>query len=365
MPELDTVRGIAVLLVLLYHGIAPPLGANMSDLGTTLFAVAQYGWTGVNVFFVLSGFLITGILLDNRARPDYFSRFYIRRALRILPALYAALLVLRLGGWISLPFAGAAMLFCANLAPLLGLPMQYGPLWSLAVEEHFYMVWPAAVRKLPHNSLAVLLAVVCLASPVLRLLRFVVYGENLNSLYTWFNADGLAFGAMLALWCRQAWFQRSQLKWFSVCALGLGLTAFLTLQNYPRTNAALQISACNLVSAGFLAGVLLLGTSRWKRLVDRPILKLLGYISYGLYLVHVLMFRVTEILFSRLWPVLGFLGSTRVMLIRFLLGSCMAILIAYLSRRSLEEFFLLLGFSSAGKGTAPMHVPDPALLRIG
>ncbi len=349
MPELDTVRGLAVLLVLFYHGIAPQIGGEISHLGATLLFIAQYGWTGVNLFFVLSGFLITGILVENRERSDYFSRFYIRRALRILPALYAALTVLYLAGWISLRFMGAAMLFFANGAPLLGIPMQYGPLWSLAVEEHFYMFWPAAVRKFPHRSLVALLAVVCFTSPIARLIRFVVYGESLNSLYTWFNLDGLAFGAMLALWCRRSWFRRSQLEWFSLCSLVVGLITFARVQAYPAASAALQISACNVASAGFLAGVLLLGTSRWKFLVDRPILKLLGYVSYGLYLIHVLMFRVTELLFSRLWPILSSLGSTRVMLIRFLLGSCLATLIAYLSRRSLEEFFLRMGFSSRNR----------------
>ena len=72
MPELDTVRGLAVLLVLFYHGIAPQIGAEISHLGTTLLSIAQYGWTGVNLFFVLSGFLITGILVENRERSDLY-----------------------------------------------------------------------------------------------------------------------------------------------------------------------------------------------------------------------------------------------------------------------------------------------------
>jgi len=85
--------------------------------------------------------------------------------------------------------------------------------------------------------------------------------------------------------------------------------------------------------------------------VDQPILKLLGFVSYGLYLIHVLVFRVTEMLFFSLWPMFGHVGSTGLMLIRFVRGSCLAILLAYLSRRSLEEFFLRMGFSSSRRST--------------
>jgi peptidoglycan/LPS O-acetylase OafA/YrhL len=83
MPELDSMRGIAVLMVLFLHGMAAPLNANLSRLGQTMLSVSQYGGVGVNLFFVLSGFLITGILIANRGRPDYYRRFYARRALRI------------------------------------------------------------------------------------------------------------------------------------------------------------------------------------------------------------------------------------------------------------------------------------------
>ena len=107
-----------------------------------ILAISGYGGVGVNLFFVLSGFLITGILVNSRSNPDYYRRFYTRRALRILPAFYATLLLLMLGGWIGWRFFLASILFLANSANLVGVAIQYGPLWSLAVEEHFYMFWP-------------------------------------------------------------------------------------------------------------------------------------------------------------------------------------------------------------------------------
>jgi peptidoglycan/LPS O-acetylase OafA/YrhL len=90
MPELDTIRGIAVLLVLFFHGFGFRYGLQgLSGLPKLLVAATLPGWAGVNLFFVPSGFLITGILLDTRRRTDYFGRFYTRRALRILPLYYA------------------------------------------------------------------------------------------------------------------------------------------------------------------------------------------------------------------------------------------------------------------------------------
>src|SRR6516164_2732013 len=124
MPELDSLRGIAILLVLFFHGF------NLEGALTSLHGPARYfavltfgGWTGVYLFFVLSGFLITGILLDSKNRPDYYRRFYIRRALRILPAFYLLLLLLWLlpktglfeGRHVGWPFLWLSFFYLANL----------------------------------------------------------------------------------------------------------------------------------------------------------------------------------------------------------------------------------------------------------
>jgi peptidoglycan/LPS O-acetylase OafA/YrhL len=165
MPELDSIRGIAIMLVLFFHGMSPPLSPELSRGGKFILAVSQHGSAGVNLFFVLSGFLITGILIDSRNHAGYYRRFYIRRALRILPAFYATLLILLVGGWISWRFLALSVLFLANTTPLLGVPLQYGPLWSLAVEEHFYMLWPAIVRRLSPLGLMLLLTAILAITP--------------------------------------------------------------------------------------------------------------------------------------------------------------------------------------------------------
>jgi peptidoglycan/LPS O-acetylase OafA/YrhL len=352
MPELDAVRGIAILLVLLFHGMARPLHAELSVVGRSLFAVSQYGWTGVNLFFVLSGFLITGILLDAKHGPDYFRRFYFRRALRILPALYGTLLILLIGGWISFRFAAISILFLANFAAVLGLAHWYGPLWSLAVEEHFYMLWPFVVHRCSARKLTIVASVVCIASPLLRILNLVgsPVPQHFASLYTWFNLDGLSLGALLAIWLRAPSFRRERLASIALPITIASGVAFFLLVGRQWADATVVTSACNLASAGFLSWVLLVGTSHWKFLVDRPILKFYGFISYGLYLIHILAFHLSDVLLSH--PLAALVANQKpllAMLLRFGGGLVLGTGLAFLSRRSLEERFLRINHSSRGK----------------
>jgi spermidine synthase len=349
MPELDSLRGVAILLVLFFHGMAPVQNAELSSAGKIVFDISHYGWGGVNLFFVLSGFLITGILMDSRDREDYYRRFYIRRALRILPALYAMLVLLLVGGWIKWQFLLLSAVLLANSTPLLGVALQYGPLWSLAVEEHFYLLWPALIRRLSPRRLILVIAVIFTLSPLSREIGFVLahYPQNFASLYTWSNLDGLALGASLAIWLRQPWFRREQLSRVALPLLLGGLAAFVVIAKYPSAEAAFGSTACNLTSAGLVSCTLLAGTTHWSFVVDRPFLKFLGFISYGLYLVHLLAYRLAEILFSRWLSQLISAGwPTAAMLLRFLAGSVLALVVAYVSRGSLEKKFLRMGFAS-------------------
>ena len=349
MPELDAVRGIAILLVILVHGMARPLHADLPTLGQSLFALSQYGWTGVNLFFVLSGFLITGILLDSKRRPDYFRRFYFRRALRILPALYGTLLILLIGGWISFRFTAISVLFLANFAAVLGIAHWYGPLWSLAVEEHFYMIWPFVVRRCTPSKLMIFAGAVCIASPFLRILNLIgsPVPQHFASLYTWFNLDGLSLGALLAIWLRMPSFSRPQLARIALPITVVSGAAFFLLAGRQWADATVVTSACNLASAGFLSCMLLAGTSRWKFLVDQPVLKFYGFISYGLYLIHILAYHLSDILLSR--PLAALVASQKpllAMLLRFSGGLILGTAIAFLSRHSLEETFLRIKHGS-------------------
>jgi peptidoglycan/LPS O-acetylase OafA/YrhL len=160
IPELDGIRGIAILSVLLFHLFKytmlyrPVLGENWARLAHLAARATEHGGYGVDLFFVLSGFLITGILLDTRSDGHYFRNFYGRRALRIFPLYYAVLAVILLcyrdsGNYVLLSFFQLS-----NIAPILGIMMVNGAMWSLSVEEHFYLCWPLIVRKLNFDNVA-------------------------------------------------------------------------------------------------------------------------------------------------------------------------------------------------------------------
>lgn len=353
MPELDSVRGIAILLVVLFHGMAPPVHRELCPSGRWLLILSQYGWVGVNLFFVLSGFLITGILLESRQDANYFRRFYFRRALRILPVLYGTLLVLLIVGWISFRFMAVSVLFLANFAWVMGVRGGYPILWSLAVEEHFYLLWPLVVRRCSLRKLMMVAAAVCLGSPILRIL--ILLGSttppHIASLYTWFNLDGLCLGALLRIWLHMPSFRRDQLARVALPVTIVSGAAFLFLAGQRWADATVLKSACNLASAGFLSCMLLVGTGPWRFLVDRPILKFYGFISYGLYLAHIFAFHASDILFSNRLSLLINWKPMIATLLHFASGLLLGTVIAYLSRRSLEERFLRVGYSS---GYAPV-----------
>jgi peptidoglycan/LPS O-acetylase OafA/YrhL len=217
MPELDTLRGIAVLMVVLYHELYWGIDSSVfPPMKPQIMALAWVGRLGVDLFFVLSGFLITGVLMNSRARQDYYRRFYTRRALRILPALVLTVALLLAARAVPLEFALLSLAYLANLAPLLGVAIAYPVLWSLAVEEHFYTVWPWVVRKLSNRGVLALCGAIVAVSPVLRSISF----ELANSKgwvsyqifdYTWNASDGLAWGGALAIYLAEFAPARSKL----------------------------------------------------------------------------------------------------------------------------------------------------------
>jgi peptidoglycan/LPS O-acetylase OafA/YrhL len=334
MPELDSIRGLAILAVLFYHGFYWGIDLNAFPVWQRrLLTVAWCGRLGVNLFFVLSGFLITGLLLDSCGRPQYYRRFYLRRARRILPVYAAILAVLTL---LRYPptFLMLSAVYLSNLTPLLGVPIAYPVLWSLAVEEHFYFVWPAVVRRLARSALLALCACIIGASPILRFISFHhARGFEFND-YTWNSADGLACGAVVAILLRMWKENRQYLRGLVAASLGaaLILSPFAVSSRSTAIGAALQVVPWHALFTGVLGGCLLVGTTRWKQLVQIPALRFFGRISYGLYLVHLLTFDA----FDRLVRWHGLPGLT----VRFCFAATLATVLAWLSREYFEERFL-------------------------
>jgi peptidoglycan/LPS O-acetylase OafA/YrhL len=334
MPELDSIRGLAILMVVLYHGLYWNVDLSaLPQAQRTFLTIFWCGRLGVNLFFVLSGFLITGLLLDSCKRTDYYRRFYARRARRILPA-YGLILAVLLALHYSSLFIVLSAFYASNLTPLIGVPIAYPVLWSLAVEEHFYFAWPFVVKRASRSALLILCFLIIFVSPILRWVSFhYAHGFEFND-YTWNSADGIACGAAVAVLLRVWRNNRRSLTWLVAACIAIAaiLAPFGVTSRQLPIGAALQVVPWHALFTAILGGSLLLGTTKWKMLVQVPALRFLGRISYGLYLVHLLCFHAVDRFFH--WHALSGL------VIRFFLAATLAVILSWLSRTYFEERFL-------------------------
>ncbi len=367
---LDVLRGLAILGVLVYHGVAGNLHwAAWSGVARMVVHVATYGSTGVHLFFLLSGFLITGILLDGRTKPHAMRTFYVRRALRILPAYLVMLIVLKAAGVIGWRFVLACLLYIANMAKLVGASnSEYGSLWSLAVEEQFYLVWPWIVRRLSLRALARVATALCIATVLLRVVLFHAAPTADHYYKTWDNADYLLYGALIAIGCRSGALHRGNIGRLIALLLGAGGAALLVLAFAPAVDPTGWLAAieggCGLLPlVAVYAALLLVTLARNEgRTPSNPVARgliFLGYISYGLYLVHSFVYelydRWTAATALRIQP--PHFGTQ---LLRALVGAVVSILIAWLSRATYEEWFLRRKWGRPAPAADPgaaTHVP--------
>ncbi len=309
IPALDGLRGIAILLVLLCHAVFFELHSS-SKLLSPLLTFGKLTWSGVDLFFVLSGFLIGGILLDAMDSPQYFKTFYIRRAYRILP-LYAVLLAafsLRfltaqgsagpLGNFTPSPIPWASYVtFTQNIWMGLRGTLGVGAMaatWSLAVEEQFYLTVPFVVRKIDKSRLTILLLSVVIGAPVLRtaLLALFKHGNYIGYVYMPCRADSLSLGVLCALlvrtprWWKYLLAHRSALCWATGC-LSLGLIP-LAFGDEPESTAMVTIGYSWL--AFFYTGCLLMAITganvTMQRILCNRSLMQLGGRAYCIYLLH-------------------------------------------------------------------------------
>ena len=345
IPELDGMRAIAVLMVVLMHvtTLDDQSSAALSTVAPRFLSVViGHGWLGVDLFFVLSGFLITGILVDGRDRPHYFRNFYGRRALRILPLYLVCIIVMAFfyKGYSSYFLLSVA--FLANMAGPLGVAVPHGPgvFWSLAVEEHFYLVWPALVRVLNRRALAWTCAAIIITEPILRAV-FSARGTDFYAL-SWFRFDGLASGALLALWFRSP--LATKRRSFIAAAACVIASIVITVAGLPfgimsKTVAGMSLRY-NQATLVFCAGMLVAIAARSTPLTA-PLRwrfsRLTGDLSYCLYLIHLSLLDGYMALFRHYVPA-GFTFSQLVLRGVVVLAASYGL--ALLSRRFLERPFL-------------------------
>ena len=291
IPQLDAVRGVAILAVMLHNsGTFPRLFAQ--------------GWMGVDLFFVLSGFLITGILVDTKQSDRYFKNFYVRRCLRIWPLYYSALFFML----VLVPFlrpSEASTVFAARSSPWWAYPLflqnflvptptlatgLLGVTWSLAVEEQFYLVWPWVVRYCSYSQVRrIAIAVICI-SPALR---FYLSLHHVNIYSNPFcRLDALMAGALLAVAIRSESFLPSNFLTRAWLVLFVAAPLALTTAIFGARWIAFSLTAMASVSFVYLA---LFSSQKWLKVVlKNRFLIYTGVISYGLYLLHKIPFDLAK-----------------------------------------------------------------------
>ncbi len=325
LPELDGLRGLAILAVFLYH-CHPRLQR------TWLYGASLWGWAGVIVFFVLSGFLITSILLATRDKPHFLHNFHARRVLRVWPVYLLVLAVVYLNApWFIGPSVWGAIktapwwayLLCVqNLFPL-ALPPALGPTWALAIEEQYYFVWAPLVRWLRRLwMLAAVLVAALVGCPLLRIL----HPHWLTPTHTLIHLDGIAWGSLLAIGLHTLKFQRRTWLSLGLAAFVLGILSAATIAG----GTAFLDSALALGFAGIVLSFLVTSGSSTPlhAALGRGPLAFYGRVSYGLYMTHIAVFIFLGN-FDRAMDPYGIRGSLAVVALRLAVATLVAAALWY------------------------------------
>lgn len=320
---LDGIRGVAIFLVMAFHFWAVGTSRNSPFWERIYSSVAGMGWLGVDLFFVLSGFLITGILFDSRTSSHYFRVFFGRRIVRIFPLYYAALLFYFVIVPLILPYlhpsagfdhvtssTGKLLAWTYMLNWFEGLkgfeviphPIQH--FWSLAIEEQFYMVWPFLVLKLARRRLITVCIGLMMCGPVLRALMYAI--ELPVAAYTWTfcRADSLAAGSIVALAARNkddwkilsTWARR--LAWPAFFAVILVRVASPNCTDGPGASPVFLMSTVELTLAAILFSSSLAiaidggRNHTMQRVLSTSFLRFFGKYSYCLYVCHLPLIAV-------------------------------------------------------------------------
>ncbi len=367
VPELDGLRGIAVLTVMIYH-FSIVKRVTDSGIDAAYYKIAAMGWAGVDLFFVLSGYLITGILLEAKGNSQhYFRSFYLRRVLRIFPLYYAYLAAF----FVVLPFFANRMLGPGQLAQFVELEkiqlwlwlyasnlwtffegvhtgLATSHFWSLAIEEQFYMVWPLVVFMLSRGALRNTCVVLIGLAFFIRV-GLDVAGFEPHSIYTFTPSrmDTLLSGALLAILVQSPIDNEVLTRVARWLLIALAPISFAILW-YGGGNAVDHVGIytvgysllCACFASMVLLGVLGPPESRYTRFLRSPWLHFLGKYSYGLYVIHVIVRAVLVRVVGLPIPI----GGTQLpwQLGFFLLCTAVTIVLALLSWHLMEKRFLAL-----------------------
>lgn len=348
--SLDGLRGIAILMVFLFHRYPRHPHDPISLL-------SGGGWTGVELFFVLSGFLITGILYDTLQQRDYFLNFYARRALRLMPVyILTAAIVLAIGRWFGLIYTWwdvPFLLYASNIVEDIGHHPQFGGLnlyhlWSLAVEEQFYFLWAPAVFLLRTRRRILIVCLCGAAFSIVLRWALVLYPVSHYAPYRELptRLDGLMCGAALALILRTEsgarWLVAHQRTLNAVCIAATVIFCLCIAVAHSSFYSSPAMQSFGYPAAVALFGAILalaLQPGTWpSRLGQLTPLRSLGKYSYGFYLFHQIPMKSYDDVVQ--WAA----GLTRFTLLGEIAGVviifAITLVAAVLSYHTLEKSFL-------------------------
>ena len=357
VPALDGLRGLAILMVMAHNFNL--LDDTEGPVATATDLVLNFGWVGVQLFFVLSGFLITSILLTTKTSANYFRSFFGRRAVRIFPLYYLSLAA----GFILYPLISGKTLagaenqvwlwtYLSNWAAPLGHGVGLYPhMWSLAVEEQFYLIWPVAVFLLTRRGLTrfcVGLAVLALASRIS--IRVLDLPSEAAYQFTICRIDAIALGALAAIAFRNANLlekfseARSLIRWLLAAAT---LLTFILTKGAPR--AGLLTQTLGYTAFAMIGAVLILdiadGSTKesdgLSRVLCWPVLRRMGTYSYAAYVFHKPLHQLVGLpLVTAMHS--GQRASVGVALLYFVVLSVCVFFVSHLSFHLFEKHFLKL-----------------------
>jgi len=339
--ELDGVRGLAAIMVMLFHYINGL--SYSSSFFQSIKKLTFLGQTGVSLFFVLSGFLITRILIKQKDKSYYFKYFYYRRALRIFPLYFLFLFIyFIITGVLTHSFNLNNIFYYVVYIQNFAMTFQWnisGPehLWSLAVEEHFYIFWPFIIFLVSSKYLSkFVVAMIILSISV----RVFLLQQNLETFYfTFSRLDELSFGCLLALKELRDYTEKKKFKFnkttYVFFTLSI-LTAFFVWYLFSgKNNYGLQIFKYTFL--GFIyyiciGSIIQLHSKNWlKKIFLSKVLCFSGGISYGLYIYHPLCFLLLN-------QIIGF----HYLIVNFLISFLFTYIVAYLSFNYFEYPFIKL-----------------------
>jgi len=364
IPALDAVRGLAILLVLVFHFSSyghglPPAGVFADRI---FHVISRAGWVGVDLFFVLSGFLITGILYDSKASVHYFRNFYARRVLRIFPVYYGSLVVFLVvlphlfpdnDGLRALQSDGFwYWTYLSNVRiahdgwPLFG---ALGHFWSLAVEEQFYVVWPVVVLLCTRSQL-IQIGLFCIGGSLVARVGLTLTGHQTAAfVLTPARMDALAVGAILALTARGPTGVNGIARLASPAAglLSLVLVAISLWRGGLASYDPVISTIGHTLLACLFGAVLVLALTSPRhtfpgRMFSSSLLRFFGRYSYALYVFHHPILFFTPGLLPLGW-VPTFFGSLLLKKFVFIISAtAFSVVLALISWHLYETQFLKL-----------------------